>query len=364
VPDLVYSSTFRMSSSKPWWDGKEVARIGEYAPAELSTAKLQMLVDTLRDGGPPVSEYDSDGTTDRTLDQLTQEFVALGARVVERNTSDRGESGGAIAVWGSGIVFVRRYQKGAAISFALRDGELFEKCVAITDASLEKHRQGDVFTLTGEGGPLELRRIGNAGLPLVRGNYQEEILEKYDRAVTGLASTEPHGRLVIVDGPPGVGKTYMVRGMLQEVPNTTFLLVPASMIDDITGPSLLPALLDARDSPYDGNPKRLVLVVEDADAALVPRASDNVALISALLNLGDGILGHTLDLRLIVTTNAKSVDIDPALVRPGRLLERIAIGPLPPAEASRVYERIAGKVDPSPHRSTLAELYARASESA
>ncbi len=349
-----------MSSKTPWWDGKDVARIGEYAPAELSTAKLQMLVDALRDGGHPVSEYDADGTTDRTLDQLTGKFVDLGARIVERNTSDRGESGGAIAVWDAGIVFVRRYQKGAAISFALRNAELFDACVAVTEAALEKHRQGDVFTLTGDGGPLELRRIGNAGLPLERLNYQQEILQKYDRAVGGLASSEPHGRLVIVDGPPGVGKTYMVRGMLQEVPHTTFLLIPASMIDDITGPGLLPALLDARDSPYDGGPKRLVLVVEDADAALVPRASDNVALISALLNLGDGILGHTLDLRLIVTTNAKSVDIDPALVRPGRLLERIAIGPLPPQESSMVYERITGKRDPAPRRSTLAELYARA----
>jgi hypothetical protein len=345
-----------------WWDGKDVARIGEYAPAELSTAKLQMLVDALRDGGYPVAEYDADGTTDATLDQLTRRFVELGARVVERNTSDRGESGGVIGVWTTGIIFVRRYQKGASISFALRDPELFDKCVAIANAALEKHRQGDVFTLTGDGGPLELRRIGNAGLPLERANYQKEILEKYDRAVTGLSSPEPHGRLVIVDGPPGVGKTYMVRGMLQEVPNTTFLLLPASMIDDITGPALLPALLDARDSPFDGGSKRLVLVVEDADAALVPRASDNVALISALLNLGDGILGHTLDLRLIVTTNAKSVDIDPALVRPGRLLERIAIGPLPATEAARVYTRISHKTDPNPRRSTLAEIYARADE--
>src|SRR5687767_11696671 len=231
-------------TTRPWWEGKEVARIGEYAPAELSTAKLQMLVDALRDGGQPVAEYDSDGTTDRTLDQLTQKFVELGARIVERNTSDRGESGGTISVWSTGIVFVRRYQKSAAISFALRDPELFEKCVAITDASLEKHRQGDVFTLTGEGRALELRRIGNAGLPLERSNYQQEILQKYDRAVSGLAATEPHDRLVIVDGPPGIGKTYMVRGMLQEVLKATFLLIPASMINDITEPGLLPALLD------------------------------------------------------------------------------------------------------------------------
>lgn len=344
----------------PWWEGKEVARIGEYAPAELSTAKLQMLVDALRDGGEPVAEHDADGSTDQTLDEMMEKFVALGGRLVERTTSDEGETGGAIAVWEQGIVFVRRYPKGASISLALRDRDLFSKCVAITKASLVKHTQGDVFTLTGEAGTLELRRIGNAGRALERANYQEEILSLYDRAVTGLTSEEPHGRLVIVDGPPGVGKTYMVRGMLQEVSDATFLLIPASMIDDLTGPALLPALLDARDSPYEGAPKRLVLVIEDADAALVPRQSDNIALISALLNLGDGILGHTLDLRLIVTTNAKGVDIDPALVRPGRLLERIEIGPLSVEAAGRVYERLTGRAQASSKSRTLAEVYADA----
>lgn len=344
----------------PWWEGKEIARIGEYAPAELSTAKLQMLVDALRDGGQPVAEHDADGSTDLTLDEVIGKFVALGARLVERTTSDEGETGGAIGVWHQGIVFVRRYPRGASISLALRDPAVFKECVAVTKATLVKHAQGDVFTLTGEAGTLELRRIGNAGRPLERDNYQTEILTRYDRAVAGLTSEEPHGRLVIVDGPPGVGKTYMVRGMLQEVTDATFLLIPASMIDDLTGPALLPALLDARDSPYEGAPKRLVLVIEDADAALVPRQSDNIALISALLNLGDGILGHTLDLRLIVTTNAKGVDIDPALVRPGRLLERIAIGPLSEDEALRVYRRLTGRSDGVTKCRTLAEVYAQA----
>lgn len=346
-------------SYAPWWEGKQVARIGEYAPAELSTAKLQMLVDALRDGGPPVAQHDADGSTDHSLDTLLSRFLALGARVVERTTSDEGESGGAIAVWPTGVVFVRRYPRGASVSVALRDEPLFSKCVALTKELLVKHTQGDVFTLTGAGGTLELRRIGNAGRDLERANYQTAILERYDRAVAGLMADEPHGRLVIVDGPPGVGKTYMVRGILQEVRGATFLLVPASMVDDLTGPVLLPALLDARESPYDGLPKRLVLVIEDADAALVPRQSDNIALISALLNLGDGILGHTLDLRLIVTTNARSVDVDPALIRPGRLLERIAIGPLPAEEAAKVFERITGKKDPTPTAATLAEIYAR-----
>ena len=51
------------------------------------------------------------------------------------------------------------------------------------------------------------------------------------------------------------------------------------------------------------------------------RAQDNRSLVSALLNISDGLLGNFLKLQVICTINCKSNDIDRALLRPGRLLE-------------------------------------------
>jgi ATP-dependent 26S proteasome regulatory subunit len=50
------------------------------------------------------------------------------------------------------------------------------------------------------------------------------------------------------------------------------------------------------------------------------RGSDNRELVAAILNLTDGLLADFLRLHIICTINCASSDIDPALLRPGRLL--------------------------------------------
>ena len=73
--------------------------------------------------------------------------------------------------------------------------------------------------------------------------------------------------------------------------------------------------------------------------------------------LADGILGHVLDLRVVVTTNAKKIEIDPALLRPGRLASRIEVARFSEEFAASVYERLKGEAAPKLGRSTLAEVY-------
>ena len=50
------------------------------------------------------------------------------------------------------------------------------------------------------------------------------------------------------------------------------------------------------------------------------RGSDNREQVSAILNLSDGMLADFLRLQIICTINCSAADIDPALLRPGRLL--------------------------------------------
>ena len=79
-----------------------------------------------------------------------------------------------------------------------------------------------------------------------------------------------------------------------------------------------------------------------------------------ILNATDGILGQALNLWVVATTNAKHCEIDPALLRPGRLCRHIEIHPLRPDHASRVFERLTGVPRVFDVPVPLADVYAAA----
>jgi SpoVK/Ycf46/Vps4 family AAA+-type ATPase len=78
---------------------------------------------------------------------------------------------------------------------------------------------------------------------------------------------------------------------------------------------------------------------------LAPRAADNISSISAILNMGDGIFGSVFDVRIIATTNAKAKDIDPAIIRNGRLSKKITLNPFSIEDANTVYQRLIGSTE-------------------
>ena len=84
----------------------------------------------------------------------------------------------------------------------------------------------------------------------------------------------------------------------------------------------------------------IALVLEDADRCLVTRGENNINSIQSLLNLGDGILGSLLDLRIIATTNAKKLEMEAAILRPGRLSKRLEVGALDLDTARGVFRRL------------------------
>ena len=198
--------------------------------------------------------------------------------------------------------------------------------------------------------------------PLERDNYSEAVLAGYDRTVSALQAKSPFGRLVILDGPQGTGKSYMVRAFIHDTPpdKAFFVFVPANMVSSLGGPDLANLLLRLR---QENECKILILVVEDADMALVRRDGTNEAEVSTLLNLTDGILGEILDVRVICTTNRKLEEVDKAIKRKGRLLCHSHLGSLTQEHALRVYERVAKK--PAPKNSIkesmfLGDIYALA----
>lgn len=158
--------------------------------------------------------------------------------------------------------------------------------------------------------------------------------------------------------------TYLVRSLLACNPRAAFVLVPPHLVPEMASPEILPTLTAAKEE-MDGP---IALVIEDADACLVPRdksgnvRDSNMNAISSLLNLGDGILGSVLDIRIIATTNAHEIQFDDAILRPGRLCKHAHVGPLPAQNAAQVLFRLTGQKLAFKKEATLAQVYAKARE--
>jgi hypothetical protein len=201
-----------------------------------------------------------------------------------------------------------------------------------------KVTKGRVYIVVqGDHGPY-LHEMGVAGEDFIATNYRPEVEAEFKHVVSDLNDADPCGRIILLDGPPGTGKTHMVRALLNEVPRGTFVLIPSNMMSSLGSPSFIKAILREQRKGYP-----MILVVEDADEAIAKRDRGNLSEISALLNFSDGIFGAVMDVRIVATTNAPVDELDPAVMRPGRLCRRIEVGKLDPGMAQVVYERLGGK---------------------
>lgn len=212
-----------------------------------------------------------------------------------------------------------------------------------------------VYSLVKRGDSLGLDSIGTIDKPLIKENYEEEVLADIEHVISDIRSSDPCGKLTIIDGLPGTGKTSLIESLLS-LDGIIFVIVPSHQLIQWGDPNLLTLLLHHKSM----NNEKLVFIIEDADDCLVHRDSfdSNKNAISTLLNMSDGILGSILDLRLIVTTNAKIKDFDPAAIRDSRLCKRIEIGELSAEKANKIYQRLTNTTnEPFTCSATLAEIY-------
>jgi hypothetical protein len=262
--------------------------------------------------------------------------------------------------------------------------ELMERFIKSGEEFFEEKTDNAVHMLVHTSCGYSFTKIGDLKYPLVRENYEDKIVEGFDYIVNNLTNNNPLGKLVILSGNPGTGKTFFIKGLIDAISKRSMcVILPAQLITELDGPSLVPVLLehkyngrwdlddDCCDNPVgvndDSSPKSatkpIVFIAEDCDHYLVPREGANSSLISGLLNYTDGIMSDMLNIRFIATTNAPHLMIDAALKRPGRLLKHCFVGNLPVDQANDIYSRLTNGEGTEffDEEVSLAEIYARVS---
>lgn len=301
-----------------------------------------MIMHSIRTGAT-VFNYSRSGSIDGTKDEIAEFFSNLGGRVLYESGFNN-PSLQKIYVFDDGIVNMNFVHNSFFECDVLSNSKEFVDKIKekILPYFVTPKVIGCVYAITSNMGQLNLTNIGNAGMELVRQNYDDQVLKDYDFVIKELRAKSPSGRIVVLEGAPGTGKTHMVKALTLEVPDAMFVIISPNMVSSLGGPELLPLLLRYRQSKGP-----IILVIEDADKCLITRAGGeaDTGIIQSILNLGDGIIGSLLDIRIIATTNAKKFEMDSAILRPGRLSKRLEVGLLNSVSSKKIFSSLLPGVD-------------------
>lgn len=187
--------------------------------------------------------------------------------------------------------------------------------------------------------------------------YGENGENDYQEFVKAINS-ETKG-ISVLYGPPGTGKTSFIRRALNDkkLSKKYMMFVDLQVATSIS----MTNLMDMIKSKVDGKDKieNAVLIIEDADDLIQDRKKDFLgknSIISAILNLSDGIFNDFYSIQFLLTHNRKQVDVDDAIKRKQRMIYSKEFEKLSVDESNAVleYYKSDERVD---KESTLGDIF-------
>lgn len=163
----------------------------------------------------------------------------------------------------------------------------------------------------------------------VEHNYNDDFKEVHETITKRLSKKNDKG-IVLLHGKPGTGKTTYIRHLITEV-KKQIVFLPVEIAPQLTSPAFMELLINNPDS---------VFVIEDAENIVIDRNLQNGSPVSGLLNLADGLLADCLNIQLICTFNTDLSNVDPALMRKGRLIASYEFGELEVEKAQKLSNKL------------------------
>ena len=153
--------------------------------------------------------------------------------------------------------------------------------------------------------------------------------------------------IVLFHGEPGTGKTSYLRYLIANS-TTRFIYIPNNLFAHLSDPEFITFISTFSES---------VIVLEDCEELLKKRESmSSSSGISTLLNLGDGLLGDALKLKIICTFNCPISMLDSAIMRKGRMIYRYEFRKLAAGKVKAILEKL--NLDTAPCKEmSLADVY-------
>jgi hypothetical protein len=157
--------------------------------------------------------------------------------------------------------------------------------------------------------------------------YNDSLGDVHEKLRSFLLEADSNG-IILFHGSPGTGKTSYIRHLISSV-QCRFIYIPNNLFEHLSDPDFISFVSSFPDS---------TIILEDCEELLRSRIQQsNDAGISNLLNLGDGLLGDALRLKIICTFNCDLSRIDEAILRKGRLAYRYEFGPLNTEKANNLF---------------------------
>jgi ATP-dependent 26S proteasome regulatory subunit len=179
-------------------------------------------------------------------------------------------------------------------------------------------------------------------------NYGKFFNDKVHEVIINRLNKPNDKGIILLHGDPGTGKTSYLKYLTTLIHDKPILFIPPSMAEMLSEPTIIPFLMDQRNS---------ILIIEDAEKVISDRQGNgSPAGVSNILNITDGILGDCLNIQIIATFNMSREKIDTALLRKGRLIVEHKFEKLSVSETNKLLKHL-GKDVVSNEPLSLADIY-------